>query len=1365
MKKFSIKTSLLSICLLLLITAAAFVLPAAQQQVFAADEENYYDFAGGTGTAENPYRVETMYHLNNVRNFLDAYFIQTADIDLTEATAEGGRFYNGGKGWEPIGTDNKTPFTGNYDGGGHRIIGLKSYRDGPGYQYAGLFGYNSGIICNLGMESGTVSANSSSSFSHAGGIAGVNSGSITNCYITGTVFLTSTSSYPYAGGIAGVNSGSITNCYNTGEVSDNSQSSAAFAGGIAGYNHGEGNIKNCYNTGVSVSYYNTGGIAGKNDGSITNCYNTGTVTALSTSSYSSSYAGGITGYNVLGAISNCYNTGEVSSTSSNSDVGGIVGHGYDGNITNCYNIGEVSANSSSSVADAGGIAGFFDGTIRNCYWMTGTKNDFYGTEKTEEAFQNGEVTELLNAGLAEPAWKQDPYVINHKYPILVWQKAAVIPNKKPGAYLFPLTITLQGMLEQNEIYYTLDGTDPKTSESRMIYIDPITVSEPNTVIKTYNAAEQGDPAVYAFYYTLAQNPAEVSHAPGTYNNPFMLELSYDETDAEIYYTTDGSDPTVNSIRYIDPIPVYNTMTVTAVVKMGDVYFDPVSYDYIITPIITPSHESGDYTAPIALTLENSLAPDYTLYYTTDGSDPREGGTAYTGAIDIFKTTDLKVVGGYNGAWGEVNTFSYTFPEVVLTPSREPGEYGGVFDLAVSCSAPYLELYTNISGEMAPYTGPVKVYKSTELQVEARYNGQLVQKAAYSYQLPQAVITVQPAAGNYNSALDITLDCNVDGYDLYYTLDGSDPKTNGILYQGPFELDRSAAVKTAAKYGDEVFAEQSFAYELTLPTVSADMESGVYEKTIAVTLTCSEGFHTIWYTTDGSDPKTNGQKYTGPIQIDETTTLRAIPQSNMSQAYGARAEYWYQIIKKFAGGDGSKDNPYQVSTPEHLNNVREHLDAYFIQTADIDMTAASGSGWEPIGTDKNTPFTGSYDGGGHRIIGLKSYLDGAGDQYAGLLGYNKGVIRNLGMVDGMVSANETAPYVSGNAYSGSIAGYNQGTVENCYNTCAVSAYVSAVSSSLSTAYAGGIVGYNSGALINCRNTGEISSSESSADAYGGGVAGYNSGSITTCYNTGTVSISTGTSASPYAGGITAYSSSAGSITNCYNTGEVLAKFAYGNAEEPSSIAYAGGIAGDNQGVIETCYNTGAVSASASYAGTAAFSGGIAGKNSGRITYCYYYDAPNLKESSGTALTLSEMKQQKSYVGFDFDTVWSISPDKNEGYPVLRGLSESEDPTEPGETDVKINLSEKSYDEATGTYQVTVSINNPSEKAIAGTILVAAYDGNRLITLKKYPVTELGAGETQTIPAELTTNQKAEQLKVFFWNITSLQPLGNAAITEG
>ena len=92
------------------------------------------------------------------------------DIDLTEATIEGGEYYNDGAGWTPIGTES-TPFKGIFDGNGHQIIGMNiSNRVG----LVGLFGASeSATILDLGIVDSSIKvSNSSTSSSYYGGIVG-----------------------------------------------------------------------------------------------------------------------------------------------------------------------------------------------------------------------------------------------------------------------------------------------------------------------------------------------------------------------------------------------------------------------------------------------------------------------------------------------------------------------------------------------------------------------------------------------------------------------------------------------------------------------------------------------------------------------------------------------------------------------------------------------------------------------------------------------------------------------------------------------------------------------------------------------------------------------------------------------------------------------------------------------------------------------------------------------------------------------------------------------------------------------------------------------------------------------------------------
>ena len=314
----------------------------------------------------------------------------------------------GGAEWTPIGTDSK-PFTGTIYGNGYMVSNFKIT---AGRKYVGLFGYNEGVIQNLGVENFTVNV-SYSDYVYAGGLVGENSGNITNCYATGDVSATSSFSEAYAGGLAGRNSGgSITNCYATGDVSATSTSYSSYAGGLVGINSNSGNITNCYATGnvsaTSSSYPSyAGGLVGinSNSGNITNCYATGDVRATSTSSYydHSAYAGGLVGMNWDGSIKNCYATGNVSATSTSSSAyaGGLVGYnrGNGSIITNCYRYSgqtfyrKQGSNTYSSASNTEGTAEDL-ATLQSVAFHTST----LGWEASVWNFAEGTFPTLKNVG-------------------------------------------------------------------------------------------------------------------------------------------------------------------------------------------------------------------------------------------------------------------------------------------------------------------------------------------------------------------------------------------------------------------------------------------------------------------------------------------------------------------------------------------------------------------------------------------------------------------------------------------------------------------------------------------------------------------------------------------------------------------------------------------------------------------------------------------------------------------------------------------------------------------------------------------------------------------------------------------------------
>ena len=250
----------------------------------------------------------------------DINIILDNDIDLSDID------------WTPIGTESR-PYTGNFDGGGHTITGLKI--DKSGTDYVGLIGClgSGGKVQNVTLTNISVSGANC-----VGGIAGQNYGTVENCSVNGTV---TGKGFTDTGGIAGSNYGTISGCSAEGTVTG-----SVNVGGIAGlcvpnYDTGTGSligstIEGCHSTAAVSGISSVGGVVGNlgNGCSLMACYSTGNVTATITGGYA--HVGGVVGINGQGTVTACYHaTGEI--TSSVGDrIGGIAGCNDQGTFTACY---------------------------------------------------------------------------------------------------------------------------------------------------------------------------------------------------------------------------------------------------------------------------------------------------------------------------------------------------------------------------------------------------------------------------------------------------------------------------------------------------------------------------------------------------------------------------------------------------------------------------------------------------------------------------------------------------------------------------------------------------------------------------------------------------------------------------------------------------------------------------------------------------------------------------------------------------------------------------------------------------------------------------------------------------------------------
>ena len=298
-----------------------------------------------------------------------------------------------------------------------------------------------------------------------------------------------------------------------------------------------------------------------------------------------------------------------------------------------------------------------------------------------------------------------------------------------------------------------------------------------------------------------------------------------------------------------------------------------------------------------------------------------------------------------------------------------------------------------------------------------------------------------------------------------------------------------------------------------------------------------------------------------------------------------------------------ENGFEV-TEEGVYNVynEEGLQAWATAAAD-DLTLSCTlkdditltEVWTPIGTSSRSSYTGTFDGGGHKISGLNATTS---SQYSGLFGYIKGAtVKNLVLDAPTVSCSNS------NGYAGGVAAYMQHSIiENCQVSDG------SISCTDNESTAGGIVGsvyiYDPKAEKNVVKNCQVSGVTISAK-YSGGVAGTTADKnsrienceVSRCEITSQVSSST--SYNGNAGGIVG-SQGQSTTQNCFARGNTI------RATGPSGRA--GGVVGSLSGnsttlCITACGSTGnTVEAALSQDGSAA--GGVVGyMNIGTVTACF------------------------------------------------------------------------------------------------------------------------------------------------------------------
>lgn len=301
-------------------------------------------------------------------------------------------------------------------------------------------------------------------------------------------------------------------------------------------------------------------------------------------------------------------------------------------------------------------------------------------------------------------------------------------EEAPGdnTYYFNSTLTMTAA-EGASIYYTTDGSTP--TDSSTLYTAPFQITETSTIKAIATMSNYQNSSVATLDVTITAPTVETPvFAPvaGTYADSVNFTLSCATSDAEIRYTTDGTEPTETSTLYTAPVTLTATTTVKAKAFKTAWFASETAtaaYTVVFEPVLT-----------VDATALNFTSTQLTQTFTVSGAH-LDNPIALTCS----------------------NTHFTLNPTTITTPNSNT-------------------VVTVTFDGTEPATGTISVTSGT-------LSAQVALTA--TAQLPAPVLT--PATGN-DTLVTVTMNCTVSGAEIRYTTDGTEPNATSTLYAAPVVLN-------------------------------------------------------------------------------------------------------------------------------------------------------------------------------------------------------------------------------------------------------------------------------------------------------------------------------------------------------------------------------------------------------------------------------------------------------------------------------------------------------------------------------------------------------------------------------------------------
>lgn len=470
-----------------------------------------------------------------------------------------------------------------------------------------------------------------------------------------------------------------------------------------------------------------------------------------------------------------------------------------------------------------------------------------------------------------------------------------------------------------DIQHSLNNTTWTTGAS-------VTLTENSTLYSRINN-NGAYTSTQSQYYTIKVLPVEfldgskIIDATYSIDKSTTITLKTEQSGATVKYSTNGGTDWSSGVPGSSEATVITSSNLTILAyaskpDLVDSIQTSLETEYRLkTPIISPvGGTNRENFNEITITYEGTIPDGAEIWYGID-TDP---DTPYATSFTLTGNCEIRAEvhgGGYTQSVQNIQ--EYTYKTATPMAFEQSGSYSDQFTTTLSCNTTGAAIRYTTDGTIptsvsALYEGnPIPINKSLTLNIKAFKSGMADSELkSYTYTLKVADVNITPSDRIQYNAIDVVMSCSTPDAQIRYTIDGIEPTTESLLYDGAIPTNVSTEFKAKAFKGSTTSNTTTISYDIQCD-IGIKPISGKYPMAtpLEISMESLTNDATIYYTIDGTVPSVDSTEYINPFTISETTTIKAIA---ISPTIGSSSIF----TKTY-----TKDSPI-VITPHEIEDLIE-----------------------------------------------------------------------------------------------------------------------------------------------------------------------------------------------------------------------------------------------------------------------------------------------------------------------------------------------------------------------------------------------------------------------------------------------------------